>query len=59
MSEAAIEALVILAAKYGPELAVQVAQLWQKKGATLDDFITLFKDLKPYSAFGIPSVPPK
>jgi len=55
MSPAAIEALIILAAKYGPQLILDIEQVFQKKDATLSDFASLFKDLKPYSAYNIPT----
>lgn len=58
MSAAAIEALIILAAKYGPELIFAIAEQFRRLQAgqtvTIEDVEAAFKGLKPYAAYGIP-----
>ena len=46
-----IEALVLLAAKYGPELVVGITRLFTKADASLADIEALFANVKPYSAY--------
>lgn len=46
------------ALKYGPELVLDVVNLLKKKGITVDEIETIFANVKPYSAFGIPDVAP-
>ncbi len=50
------EAIIILAAKYGPQLIVELQAIAQKKDPTLADFAALFAKVKPYEAYGIPDV---
>ena len=59
MSPAAIEALIILAAKYGPEFVMTVIALFKKPNPTVADVEALFANVKPYAAYGIPDVAPK
>lgn len=54
-----------LALKFGPQLALGFAKLFEKKTVTVEDVEAAFAQLKPYSAYGIPdkidtdpSVPP-
>ncbi len=58
MSPQAIEALIILAAKYGPELVVNIIAVFKKQDPTLEDFHVLFSNVKPYEAYNIPDVGP-
>lgn len=58
MSTAAIEALVILAAKWGPQLVLDIEKVFTKSDPTIQEFADLFRDLKPYDAFGIPDIAP-
>jgi hypothetical protein len=51
MSAAAIEALIILAAKYGPQLVLDLVSLWRQPAPTLADIETLFKRVKPYEEY--------
>lgn len=58
MSPVLIEALVVLAAKYGPEFVAALIRVFQKKDVTLDDFHALFENVKPYESYGIPEKVP-
>lgn len=58
MSIAAIEALVVLAAKYEPEAISGIIQLFTKANVTVADVEAAFAVLKPYSAYNIPDVAP-
>ncbi len=53
MSPAAIEAIIILAAKYGPELVMGLIGIFKKADPTLADIEALFANVKPYSAYQI------
>lgn len=53
MSAAAIEALIILAAKYGPALVTDIISLFKKENPTVADVEALFGSIKPYEAYGI------
>jgi hypothetical protein len=48
MTALAVEAIVILTAKYGPLLAQQFVTLLHKKDVTLDDWNALFAQVKSY-----------
>lgn len=54
MSPAAIEALIILAAKYGPQFVSSVIALFKKEQITVAEVEQLFANVKPYEAYGIP-----
>lgn len=58
MSPAMIEALVILGMKYGPALVLGIEKIWTKKDPSMTEFADLFRDLKPYEAYGIPDQAP-
>jgi hypothetical protein len=58
MSAAAIEALVVLAAKYGPTAVTSIIALFKKTDPALEDVATAFEQLKTYESFGIPAVAP-
>ena len=58
MSPAAIEALIILAAKYGPEFVMAIIALFKKPNPTIADVEAIFADVKPYDAYGIPVTVP-
>ena len=53
MSPATIEALIVLAAKYGPELVTGLIALFKKQNPTLADIEALFANVKPYDSYGI------
>lgn len=53
MSAAAIEALIILAAKYGPPLVLDIIALFKKENPTVQDVETLFGTIKKYEDYGI------
>lgn len=57
MSAAAIEALIILLAKYGPPAVEAAIALLKKPDPTIADVEATFALIKPYDAYGI--VPPK
>lgn len=40
--------------KYGPDVAIAISQLFQKKDIKHDDIVAVFSNLKPYEAYGIP-----
>jgi hypothetical protein len=50
----ALLAIVQIAAKYGPDAALGIARLFEKKDVVLADVEQAFSALKPYSAYGIP-----
>jgi len=52
--------LVILSLvdKWGPGIITGIKQVINKKDATVADVELIFKDLKPYEAFGIPDKVP-
>ncbi len=62
MSAAAIEALIILGAKYGPEVVLALTGMIKKiregKPVTIEDVEAAFANLKPYGAYGIPDKAP-
>lgn len=58
MSALTIEAIIQLAAKYGPEIVPAITALFTKAAPTIDDVEKAFANLKPYSAYGIPDVAP-
>ncbi len=58
MSPALLEAIIILAAKYGPELVTTITALFKQQTITVDDIEKLFANVKPYEAYGIPDVAP-
>ena len=58
MSPAAIEAIVILAAKYGPELVTGIIGLFKTANPTIADVEAVFASVKPYSAYNIPETVP-
>ena len=60
MSTAAIEALIILAAKYGPPLVLDIIALFRKENPTVTDVEALFASIKKYEDYGInpPTVTP-
>lgn len=53
-----IEAIVVLAAKYGPEIVPTITGLFTKANPTVADVEAAFANLKPYSAYGIPDIAP-
>ncbi len=53
MSAAAIEAIVILAAKYGPEFVTSIIALFKKRDVTIEEIEALFANVKPLSSYGI------
>lgn len=53
MSAAAIEALIILAAKYGPVLVTDIIALFKKENPTVADVDALFGKIKSYESYGI------
>lgn len=57
MSPAAIEAIIILVAKYGPSVIESIKGLFNKEAVTIDDVQAAFADLKEYDAFNIPNAP--
>jgi len=58
MTPQVVAALVVLAAKYGPDLIVQIIALFKKEVITVDELEALFGTVKPYEAFEIPDVAP-
>jgi hypothetical protein len=58
MDPATLSLILSLAVKYGPEFVLEVIALFKKKELTIDDVEALFKNVKPYSAYGIPDVVP-
>lgn len=58
MSPAAIEAIVILAVKYGPPAVDGIIALFKKKDATIEDVEAAFAPLKEYASYGIPELAP-
>ncbi len=48
-----------LVAQYGPGILKDIKALTSKEDATIEDVEAIFKDLKPYEAFGIPATVPK
>lgn len=59
MSQLALEALIMLAAKYGPGLALEIADLFEKDEITVAEVKVIFGKVRPYESFGIPEVVPK
>jgi hypothetical protein len=56
---ATLQAIIQLAAKYGPEAVADIIALFSKKGGvTPQDVIDAFASLKPYAAYGIPDKVP-
>lgn len=58
MGPEVISAIVVLAAKYGPELVIQIIALFKKETVTIADIETLFGSIPTYEALGIPDVAP-
>ena len=58
MTAAGIEALVILGAKYGPQIVLDIEALFKKSDPTISDVAAIFAKVKPYGAYGIPDVAP-
>lgn len=58
MGPEVISAIVILAAKYGPELVIQIIALFKKETVSIADIETLFGSIKPYEELGIPEIAP-
>lgn len=58
MGPEVISAIVILAAKYGPELVIQIIGLFKKETVTVADIEALFSTIKPYEELGIPDAVP-
>lgn len=56
MTPTALEAIIILAAKYGPQLALNIVALFKSKEVTVEQVEQAFANLKPYEAYGIPEV---
>lgn len=54
MSPAILEALIILAAKYGPKFVADVCALFKRHDVTVADLEALFGQVKPYQAYNIP-----
>jgi hypothetical protein len=48
-----METLLSLAVKYGPELVVSVVAALKKNNITIAEAEEVFKNVKPYSSFGI------
>lgn len=55
MSPMLLEALVVLAAKHGPEFVANITAALKKKEITVDEVHNLFANVKPYEAYGIPN----
>lgn len=55
---ATVQAIILLAAKYGPTLVNGIIALLKKKDVTLDDLDAAFAPLVAYEAFGIPDKVP-
>jgi hypothetical protein len=56
---ATLQAIIQLAAKYGPEAVADIIALFSKKGGvTPQDVIDAFAPLKAYAAYGIPDKVP-
>ncbi len=53
MSAAALEAIIILAAKYGPEVVTGIIALFKKQTVTIDDVEKLFANVKPFEAYNV------
>ncbi len=42
--------------KYGPEIGIAVAKLFDKKESTMADVVAIFEMIKPYEAYNIPEL---
>lgn len=58
MSPALIEALIVLAAKYGPGVITGIKAALTKKDVTIEDIEALFANVHPYEYFNIPATVP-
>ena len=62
MTPTVLEALIILGAKYGPDLVLKITALFSKMAnggaVTAQEVEQAFSALKPYEAYGIPDVVP-
>ncbi len=59
MSPAALEALIILAAKYGPGFVASIIALFKKDTITVEEVHALFANVKPYESYNIPDAEKK
>lgn len=53
-----IALLIQAGLQYGPQFVTQLIAILKNPNATIADVENAFKDLKPYSAYGIPDVVP-
>lgn len=53
-----IALLVQAGLQYGPQFVTQIITILKNPNSTIQDVENAFKDLKPYSAYGIPDVVP-
>lgn len=58
MPATVIEALIVLLAKYGPELVIKLIAMLKKKEITVEEVEALFMEVKPYEAYNIPDTAP-
>lgn len=58
MSIAALEGLIVLASKYGPEAITGITALFKKADVTVADVEAAFGNLKTYVSYGIPDIAP-
>jgi len=52
------QAIIMLAAQYGPGIIAHIDAVLQKQHITISDIQGIFAGLQPYSVFGIPAVVP-
>ena len=57
MDPATIEALIVLAAKYGPGLVNDLIAVWKKPNPSIADVEAVFANVNPYASFGIQDKP--
>lgn len=53
-----IALLIQAGLQYGPQFVTQLIAILKNPNATVADVENAFKDLKPYSAYGIPDIVP-
>jgi hypothetical protein len=58
MSAQLLEALILASLKYGPGFVTDVIALFKQKEITIDQVESLFANVKPYEAYGIPDKVP-
>jgi len=58
MNPALVALLIQAGLTYGPQFITDIKNLLNKTNVTIDDIEAVFANVKPYSAYGIPSIVP-